>query len=126
MLKFLLTFFFFTSFLIQAQEKNAGHIDTLAYNSGWIRVVTIQHIKYKRIYFTYTNSKEEEVEQSIGLNMLKFYRNRDTTGKLVKTKDISQVDPNKSSVHLAILKMNNFDFFTATNTIRLIGILEES
>lgn len=129
MLRFFLSFLFFAPLLAQAQEAKPAHIDTLVYNSGWIRVVSIQHIKLNRIYFTYTNSKEEEVEQSIGLNMLKFYRNRDTTGKLVRTKDLSLFNTNLNSFQLAITEFNTSDFVSISPNFKIIpleGILEES
>jgi hypothetical protein len=80
-----------------SQELDVKHYDTLVYNSGMRRVVTVDYINYPTIYFFTTNSKNKEVSSNVAINKLKYYVDYDSTGVLVKPAEIVGTETTDSS-----------------------------
>jgi len=90
-------FFLLISAYSFSQGESVKHFDTLVYNSGMHRVVTIDYVNYPKIYFFTTDSKKKEVKSNIAINKLKYYIDCDSTGKIISTPEIVGTETTDSS-----------------------------
>jgi len=75
--------FLLISFAYKAQEKVVKHYDTLFYEGGMIRAVTIRFIDNKTIHFNGTTKKGVEIKSTASTNNLEYYVDYDSTGTVL-------------------------------------------